>query len=110
MDIMCTGHREISFPQEVYQVVRDFYWQYDYKFGVAGGAEGADTIFAEATRDAGHRPHNAKLTFEIAEEIRSKYVPRIYSQSKLAKEYNISQTVVGDIINYRTWKELKTNE
>ena len=45
------------------------------------------------------------LTFEQAEEIRAKYIPRKYSMATLAKEYNTTTGVVGGIVrgfNYLT--------
>jgi hypothetical protein len=36
----------------------------------------------------------AKLTWEKVREIRSKYLPRIYSKAKLALEYNVSKSVI----------------
>ena len=39
-----------------------------------------------------------KLTFEQAEEIRSKYIPIKYSMYKLAKEYNVTVTTIFHII------------
>ena len=38
------------------------------------------------------------LTFEQAEEIRAKYIPRKYSMATLAKEYNTTTGVVGGIV------------
>ena len=37
------------------------------------------------------------LTFEQAEEIRSKYIPRKYTYSKLGKEYGVSEGVIKRI-------------
>jgi len=39
-----------------------------------------------------------KLTFDQAEEIRTKYVPRKYTASKLAKEYKVSIGAIYKII------------
>ena len=46
-----------------------------------------------------------KLTLDQVREIRAKYVPRKYSQYRLAKEYNVAQSVISNIItnkNYQT--------
>tara|TARA_R110000744_G_C19209845_1_gene545914 strand:+ start:345 stop:878 length:534 start_codon:yes stop_codon:yes gene_type:complete len=37
------------------------------------------------------------LTFEQAEEIRAKYIPRKYTHNKLAKEYNVAEGVIKRI-------------
>jgi len=37
-------------------------------------------------------------------EIREKYVPRKYSQYKLAKEYGVSRSTIQSIINYKNWR------
>ena len=48
----------------------------------------------------------AKLTNEQVIEIRNKYIPDIYTQKKLAKEYHVCRQVIGDIINRKTWKHI----
>lgn len=45
----------------------------------------------------------SKLTETQVLEIRSKFIPRIYSRVKLAKEYNISEATIKDILYRRTW-------
>jgi len=45
----------------------------------------------------------AKLTEQDVFDIRSKYIPRIYSTHKLAKEYNMSSTNIKDIVNRKIW-------
>ena len=50
---------------------------------------------------------NSKLTEREVLEIRKKFIPRIYSRSKLAKEYNVSEATIKDIIYLRTWNHLK---
>jgi NUMOD3 motif len=47
----------------------------------------------------------SKLTWEQVREIRSKYVPRLYSKPKLALEYGVSESVIGKIIAGISWKE-----
>ena len=47
----------------------------------------------------------SKLSWEQSEEIRTKYIPRKYSQYKLAKEYGVSQAVISDIILRKTYRE-----
>tara|TARA_R110000796_G_scaffold128683_1_gene244285 strand:+ start:47 stop:487 length:441 start_codon:yes stop_codon:yes gene_type:complete len=43
------------------------------------------------------------VTFEIAQEIRSKYVPRKYTIQRLANEYVVSTAVVKRIVNNITY-------
>lgn len=51
--------------------------------------------------------HNlAKISNKIVYEIRQKFVPRIYSSRRLAKEYGISKTNVLDIVNRRIWRHI----
>lgn len=39
-------------------------------------------------------------------EIREKFTPRIYTRSKLAKEYGVSEATIKDVLYRRTWKHL----
>lgn len=48
----------------------------------------------------------SKLTEQQVLEIRSKYVPYKYSTVKLAKEYNVSNVLIGNIIRREVWKHL----
>jgi predicted DNA-binding protein YlxM (UPF0122 family) len=52
----------------------------------------------------------SKLTEEQVLEIINKYVPRKYSQKKLADEYNVSQGTIGKIINKKRWKHINNNK
>ena len=47
--------------------------------------------------------HNSLLTEIEVIEIRSKYIPRKYSQYKLADEYNVSQSVIKNVVNNKTY-------
>lgn len=49
---------------------------------------------------------NSKLNEKQIAEIRQKYTPRKYSTYKLAKEYNVSQSVVFYIIKNIMWKHI----
>lgn len=51
----------------------------------------------------GENHHNSKLTEKQIQEIRSKYVPRKYTQKMLAKEYDISEITVRKIISRKLW-------
>lgn len=54
----------------------------------------------------GEKQHNAKLTDEKILKIRSKYIPNIYSLSRLAEEYQVSKKLVLLIIQNKIWKHL----
>jgi len=49
---------------------------------------------------------NTKLTLAQVAFIRKEYKPRIISQRKLAKMFNVSKTAISDIVNNRTWNYL----
>lgn len=65
----------------------------------------------QGVREIGtYRPSNCKLTYTDAEEIRRKYVPRLYSQNMLAKEYNVTQSTIKDILLNRRYRKPLENE
>lgn len=47
--------------------------------------------------------HRSKLTWEQAQEIRRIYAESNSSYSMLSKQYNIDQSCIGDIVNFRTY-------
>jgi predicted DNA-binding protein YlxM (UPF0122 family) len=49
---------------------------------------------------------NSRLTKEQVSEIRKKYIPRKYTQQKLADEYGISNQTVSDIIARKFWTHI----
>lgn len=51
----------------------------------------------------GEKHNMAKLTGAQVLEIRSKFIPRIYSARKLSKEYGVAKTTILDIINRKIW-------
>jgi len=51
----------------------------------------------------GEESHAAKLTEKEVLEIRAKYIPIKYSQSKLANEYNVSRSCIQAIIENKSW-------
>lgn len=57
-------------------------------------------------KDYGVNSHTAKLTEKEVLEIRSKYIPRVYSMCRLADEYGVSYIVINKIINRKTWKHI----
>ena len=53
----------------------------------------------------GERNGHAKLTREKVQEIRSRYSQGGICQHELAKEYGVSQTQIGNIVNNKSWNE-----
>lgn len=49
---------------------------------------------------------NSTLSEEQVLEIRSKYIPRKYSQRMLAREYNVDQMTIQDIVKRNTWNHI----
>ena len=58
------------------------------------------------TINCGDNHGNSKLKSEQIKEIRSKYVPYKYSTCKLAREYNVSQANIFDIVMNKSWKHI----
>jgi hypothetical protein len=54
----------------------------------------------------GENNKNAKLTSKDVLEIRSKYIPRVYGCTKLAKEYNVHHSTILDVLKYKQWKHI----
>jgi hypothetical protein len=48
--------------------------------------------------------HGTKLTKQQVLEIRSKYIPRIYDTYMLAEEYNVSQSLIHNVIRNKSYK------
>ena len=46
----------------------------------------------------------SKLTETDVAEIRKKYIPNVYTQEMLAKEYGVSRSNIKLIVNNKTWK------
>jgi HNH endonuclease/NUMOD4 motif-containing protein len=67
-------------------------------------SENAKHSFSIGTQcNKGEMHPGHKLTKIQVEEIRSKYISRLYPSRKLAKEYNISKRNVLDIVNKKIW-------
>lgn len=45
-----------------------------------------------------------KLTTDQVQEIRKLYSTRDFIQKELGKKFNVSQTTIKDVVNYKTWK------
>lgn len=54
----------------------------------------------------GEKSANVKLSNNQVLEIRNKYIPRVYSTTKLAKEYGVTQGTIMNIIKRRGWTHL----
>lgn len=52
---------------------------------------------------------NQKLTHEKVNEIRQRYTDGA-SQQSLAKDFDVSQMMISNIVNYRIWKDTALNE
>ena len=48
----------------------------------------------------------ALLTEKQVKEIRHKYIPKVYSQFKLADEYGVTRSTIQQIVEGRTWKHV----
>tara|TARA_R110000764_G_scaffold185675_1_gene271105 strand:+ start:35 stop:526 length:492 start_codon:yes stop_codon:yes gene_type:complete len=44
------------------------------------------------------------LTYDQVNEIKAKYIPKVYSQHKLAKEYGVAQSVISNVINNKNYQ------
>lgn len=51
----------------------------------------------------GENNNNASLNKKKVKEIRGKYIPRVYSIRKLAKEYGVSSSCIQNIVNNKNW-------
>lgn len=58
----------------------------------------------------GESSGNAKLTNEQVAEIRARYVPRVVSVSRLAKEYGVGRSAIHRIISGQSWGHLLSHE
>ncbi len=48
----------------------------------------------------------SKLTEQQVKDIRDKYVPWVYSTTKLAKEYGVSHVMINAIVNKKNWNHI----
>lgn len=63
----------------------------------------ATTRAKMAEAQKGEKGHNAKLNMNLALEIREKYATKNYTQTKLAKEYNVSKSTIQLVVNNLRW-------
>lgn len=57
----------------------------------------------------GSRNGCAKLTEEIVGSIRRQYVRRYGNLTRLAKQYNVSVSVIWDVVNNNRWRHVKSH-
>ena len=69
-------------------------------------AENIKDKSAHGTNCKGESRYNSKLSNKLVREIRAKYSSGRFSQRGLAKNYNISQSVLCDVVNFKRWKHL----
>lgn len=66
---------------------------------------GAAILRAQSQRLSGEGNHSAKLSWVAVREIRSRYVPGVTTQSALAAEYGVTQTLIGQILRGSIWNQ-----
>jgi len=71
----------------------------------AGGPTDVDTHERMATR--GEDASNSKLTEQEVREIRERYEPWETPMADLADEYNVSTTLISDVVNRNIWKHIE---
>jgi intein/homing endonuclease len=54
-------------------------------------------------KSRGSSHYLSKLTEDQVIEIRTKYIPRKYTLQQLAKEYNVSFSLIGHVVKNRNW-------
>lgn len=54
-------------------------------------------------KSKGSNHYFSKLTEDQVVEIRRKYIPRKYTLQQLAKEYNVSFSLIGHVVKNRNW-------
>jgi len=108
-DIYEASNREIELQKEYglpvdsipyYQAVenRRKFTREDNAKGGRNGGTNTSPIPGRASKGSPRRALRF-LTFEQAEEIRSKYIPRKYSCNKLAIEYGVNINTIQSIVN-----------
>lgn len=55
-------------------------------------------------KQSGENSVNSKLNLNQVIEIREKYIPRVYSSYRLAKEYGVCRQQINRIVNKTDWK------
>tara|TARA_R110002153_G_scaffold181959_1_gene335306 strand:+ start:126 stop:542 length:417 start_codon:yes stop_codon:yes gene_type:complete len=85
--------------QEMWQIVGDREWQLADELGYDRGTHyRVMRVRANHNNKSNGGRSTRTTTFEIAQEIKSKYIPRKYSYGKLAKEYNLSLYTIQNIV------------
>ena len=95
--------------RKIAQSVKDFYQnnpEHIKKLSALRLGKSISTEVKQKMSDShkkGSHHHNAKLTEEQVAIIKSKYVPKIYSYGRLAKEYGVDKKTIIRIIQGKTW-------
>lgn len=58
---------------------------------------------SHASRNGGRRNPSAKLTAELVGEIRDRYASGHVTQSELGREYGVTRSAIGLIVNGKNW-------
>ena len=107
-DIMVASTREQELQKEYgYEVDKQPYYKVIRMATLESTRKGAASLqasdkFIEVCSKGGKG--NRTLTYEQAEEIRAKYIPRKYTAKMLAEEYNMSFRAIQKIIYYTSYK------
>lgn len=69
-------------------------------------ADNAKDRDRKGRQSRGIKHYKSKLTREEVREIRHKYIPIIYSTTKLAEEYGVSNDTIHKIVKRKSWKHI----
>jgi group I intron endonuclease len=102
----CSVEKLISFEQ----IWMDSLFSSDNRFGYNVNPMAASCLGMKHSEESKekHRGENApchKLTWSQVREIREKYLSGKYRYEDLSKEYEVSQSSIGDIISNKCWKD-----
>lgn len=64
---------------------------------------GAAIRKGHSRRLSGEGNHQAKLTWPIVRRIRALYTPGVTTQAEIAREFGVTQTLVGQIVRGKVW-------
>ncbi len=80
-----------------------------HNFGVVMSEEQKEKISKNRKGKGGKKGELSpvsKLTSTQIQEIRSKYIPRVYSSNRLALEYGVSRPTISLIVNNKRWTHI----
>lgn len=67
-----------------------------------------ETLAKMCAARGGENTPTSKLTWEIVAKIREEYQAGQIAQKKLGAKYSVSQSIISDIVNNRSWKNVST--